>query len=273
MRSFTKIFMASTALCAVGFSANAADMAVKAPMAVPVEVYNWTGFYFGGHLGGGWLDSSDGIATYQRFTGAAPGVPHPLQTGIFNSNDNGFVFAGFQGGYNWQFGSVVAGIEADLSAAGPRQNRTVLLTEGPITDIATSTRGLDWFGTVRARLGYLFNPRVLAYVTGGFAYGYAHNNFNQFITGPGPVGTFGLQNFSRDSTGWTGGGGLEYMISRQWSVKGEYQYLQLGDAIASTTKIAFNPGKGGNTGVFTTQSGDTKAHTVQVGLNYHFWAP
>jgi outer membrane immunogenic protein len=271
MRSFTRILMASTALCAFGFSANAADMAVKAPpMLVPVDVYNWTGFYVGGHLGGGWLSSSDDIATYQRFTGAA-GVPHTLQTGRFNSN-NGFVFGGGQAGYNWQFGKVVAGIEADLSAAGAGTNRTLILTEGPITDTVSVSRGPDWFGTVRGRLGYLVDPRVLAYFTGGFAFGHSPNSFNQFITGPGPVGTFAVNNSNGSThTGWTVGGGLEYMITHQWSLKGEYQYIELNDATASTTTIAFNPGKGGNTGVFTTQGGDTRMQTLQVGLNYHFW--
>jgi outer membrane immunogenic protein len=269
MRIVLKTLMAGATIGALMCQANAADLPVKArPMPVPVEVYNWTGFYIGGHVGGGRSDSSDDLVTYQRFTGAAPGTPHTLQSGTFGSNNS--AFGGGQIGYNWQMASFVFGLEADISGDGTKRNASFTLTEGPITDLITNTRGLDWYGTVRGRAGYLFSPQLLAYVTGGLAYGQAHNDFNQFITGPGPVGTFVLNNGTGTHAGWTVGGGLEYMIAPQWSVKGEYQYIDLNNGTFNSTTIAFTPGQ---RGVFNTTGADTRVHTFQVGVNYHFGGP
>ena len=275
MQRQTKLLLCCTAICGVSFSASAADLPLKAPP-VPVEVYAWSGFYVGGHVGGAWLNDTDANASFQQFFGPVlPGTPQPVQTGTFGNTDGRFVFGGAQAGYNWQFGNFVAGIEADLSGSGSgsRQNRTLNLTDGISTDVVTNTRAMDWFGTVRGRIGYLFVPRLLGYVTGGFAYGHTQNDVNQLITVPFPGGPYVLNSSGRTATGWTAGTGIEYMITRQWSLKGEYQYINLNDGLATTNTIQFNPGKGIAQGVFTTQSNDTKAHTVQVGLNYHFWAP
>jgi outer membrane immunogenic protein len=273
MNRLNRILMGCVAAGALSCSANAADLPVKAqPMPVPIEVYNWTGFYVGGHIGGGWSDDSDDPVNFQRFTGAPPGTPHPLQSGTFGGN-NSFAFGGGQIGYNWQAGKFVYGLEADISGAGSRRSASLTLAEGPITDVISNSSGPDWFGTVRGRAGYLFSPRALGYVTGGLAYGHANNDFTQVITGPGPVGTFVLNNGTGTHAGWTVGAGLEYMIAPQWSVKGEYQYIDLDNGTFNTTTIHFNPGRGGNTGVFNTTGADTRVHTLQVGLNYHFGGP
>jgi outer membrane immunogenic protein len=260
-----ELLLTCTAICGVSFSASAADLPLKS-RPVPVEVYTWSGFYVGGHVGGAWLNDTDATATSQL-----SGAPPTTQTGTFANSDHGFLFGGAQAGYNWQFGNFVAGVEADISISGLKQNQTLTLTDGAITDVVTSTRAMDWFGTVRGRIGYLFVPRLLGYLTGGFAYGRTHNDVNQLIAAPFSGGPFVLNSFGRRATGWTAGAGIEYMITRQWSLKGEYQYIDLNDGSATTNTIEFFGGKAH--GVFTTQSSDTKAHTVQVGLNYHFWAP
>jgi outer membrane immunogenic protein len=221
-------------------------------------------------MGGEWAADPKSTVSYQRFTGS-PGVPHTPQVTALNSVPSGF--GGAQFGYNWQLQqSWVVGLEADISFSGDSKNLGVVLAEGPITDTVTSTRGLDWFGTVRGRVGYLFTPAVLTYATGGLAYGHTRNDFTQAITGPGPVGAFTLANTSPSvRTGWTAGGGIEYAIDPKWSVKLEYDYLAFKDGVSSTNVIAFNPGKGGNQGVFSVHAANNSSNTVQVGFNYHFW--
>jgi outer membrane immunogenic protein len=266
-----KSLLGGVSFAALSCSAFAADMAVKAPPVAAPPPYSWTGAYFGLHMGVDWANDPDSTVSFQRFTGAPPGVPHPLQSTALNSVPS--AFAGAQIGYNWQLQqSWVVGLEADVSFSGDSRNLGVVLAEGPITDTVTSTRGLDWFGTLRGRVGYLFTPAVLTYATGGLAYGRTRNNFTQSITGPGPVGAFTLTNTAPSvSTGWTVGGGIEYAIDPKWSIKLEYDYLAFKDGVSATNIIAFTPGKGGNTGVFGVHAANNSDNTVQVGFNYHFW--
>jgi len=144
---------------------------------------------------------------------------------------------------------------------------------------------MDWFGTVRGRVGYLLFPSLLAYGTGGLVYGHTRNDFTQIIVGPlgndgggggpGPLSTVVKGISTRAvSTGWTAGGGFEWALDRKWSVKLEYDYLHFDDAVASSTTILFCSGckpPRQQSGSFNVQSGDNSAHTVQIGLNYHFW--
>ena len=173
-------------------SAAAADlparMYAKAPVADPVDT--WTGFYVGGHVGGLWTSSA---ATWTP-------LPSPVDFGVNTiSGDTGRAsFAGgVQAGYNWQFApNWVGGIEADWS--GTKANRsfnqvwtnfgTTTQNLGSFTTMSTS---LNWVASVRARLGYLITPNLLAYGTGGAAWGnvdYAANNFNG-DNGPHPYRT------------------------------------------------------------------------------------
>ena len=266
-----KGLLGGVSFAALSCPAFAADMPVKAPPMTAPPPYSWTGAYFGIHAGGGWFEDPDSTVSFQRFTGAPPGVPHPLQSARFNSTS--FPFGGVQIGYNWQLQQRwVVGLETDISAAQRNGGGAVILAEGPITDMVNSSRGLDWFGTLRGRVGFLVDPRILTYATGGLAYGDARNNFTQSITGPGPVGAFALANTAPStSTGWAAGGGIEVALDAKWSAKVEYDYLAFKDGVSSINTIQFTPGKGGNMGVFNVQSANNGAHTIQIGLNYHFW--
>lgn len=265
---FVKSLLGGVSVAALSCSAFAADMAVKAPPPMAAApAFSWTGAYFGIHAGGYWADDPDGSVSFQRFTGnPLPGTPHPFQSTTLNSEWGGFV--GGQLGYNWQLQqSWVVGLETDFSFASSTKNPGVTLAEGPITDMVTSTRGLDWFGTVRGRVGYLYTPQVLAYATGGLVYGHTRNDFSQSIVWAGIAPTL-TNTAPSTSTGWTAGGGIEYAIDQKWSVKIEYDYLAFNDGISSTTLIAPN---GGQRGPFTVQGSNNSSQTVQVGFNYHFW--
>src|SRR5258708_36714229 len=80
---------------------------------------------------------------------------------------------GGQAGYNWQipnsfFGALVLGVEADIQGTGMRDNFSCLIGCLPLQNLNYNQK-LDWFGTVRGRVGIATGP-VLSYVTGGCAH-------------------------------------------------------------------------------------------------------
>ncbi len=229
-------------------TANAADIyrreAVGGYKDGPVYVANtWTGFYIGGNGGYAFNANDD----QYRYSNAPQGT-----FGGLNSEGG---FGGGQIGYN--FGSslfgpqFVFGIEADFQGSD-------------ISDNGTSSAGrafrsnIDWFGTVRGRLGYAFD-RTLVYATGGFAYA----DINKSAVISLPVNT----NFRYDdtATGYTVGGGVETKVSPNWSLKVEYQYINLGENNLKNTVTGANlaADRGG-------PGGEDAFHTVRAGINYHF---
>jgi outer membrane immunogenic protein len=159
--------------------ANAADMAVKSPFAArPVILSDWAGFYIGINGGGGW-----GTTTFD-------GSPQS------NGKPSGGLFGG-HAGYNWQHGSVVAGLEADIDGADIKQT------------VAGRPQGLsektDELATARARLGYAIIPGLLAYGTAGAAWGHSQ-----------------IANAGASQLGWAAGAGLEYKVWGNIIARAEY---------------------------------------------------
>ncbi|WP_410823029.1 outer membrane protein [Methylobacterium oryzisoli] len=214
MKKLLSAFAISTALTG---AAAAADLPrrVAPPLIAPIPVFTWTGFYAGFNAGYGFDARNDNgpqiVATRNPLVVTAPGGVQGV--GIFAFRDRateGFVGGG-QIGYNYQFtpgAGFVVGIEADaqyVDFGRDRNNFAAFFTPGatlvPGTRVfnPSGLSGLDFFGTVRGRLGYAFD-RVLFYGTGGFAYG----------SGGGT--NFGLPNNDDFRTGWTAGGGIEYAL-------------------------------------------------------------
>ncbi len=221
-------------------SANAADI-YQAPAGGGykdsyVPVASWTGFYVGVNGGYGWSESSDQLAWTE-----AP---------AFYGLDPKGGFGGGQIGYNWQgfyHPNFVFGVEADfqggdLSASG---------TDG----IFNYSSNLDWFGTVRARLGYALD-RTLIYATGGFAYGGVTNDVSNGVAAT-------HYRFDDTATGYVVGGGVEYKLTPAWSLKAEYQYINLGK------NDPVNPAGAKFSNLPTTTLDDDAYHTIRLGLNYH----
>ncbi len=235
MRCFALAWLVS--LGAAG-GANAADL-YRAPPAPPPVSYappivtnTWTGFYAGINGGYGWGSGGDTIAFSDGSDQWARALP---QGG----------FGGGQAGYNYQTGSFVFGVETDFQGAGMSNSVTGTSVNG--ADI-TSQQNIDWFGTARGRLGLAFG-NTLVYGTGGFAYG----NVNQRTNYSGDV-------FASNTTqtGYAVGGGIEYKFTPAWSLKAEYQYIDLG-----SEKLTDSLGN-------TTGPLDTNFQTARVGLNYRF---
>jgi len=190
------VFGLAVAIFGMAASALAADMAVKAPAPVVNPPLNWTGFYVGGNAGGAWATTSDSNAFFAATTG--------------NFHISGGIIGG-QVGYNWQPSAWVFGIESDFDGSDVKGSTSAGLCTGVVCTIENT-----WVGTTRGRIGYSWGS-WLPYVTGGVAYGNVHI---QDSAGAVHGGT--------DHTGWTGGGGIEYAFSSNWSVKAEYLYIDLG---------------------------------------------
>jgi len=226
--------------------AQAADLTYEpAPVVVAPEVFNWTGFYIGVHggIGGGNVDSQ-----FRYYEAEVPGDG-------FNFSDNAFgAFGGVQAGYNWQFNTNwVVGVETDFAASGINAKHDQYDTVFD-ENLSLETK-IDWFGTIRGRLGYAWD-NVLFYGTGGAAYGKVK------VSGSYNDGDFG-SSFSDSDTnwGWTAGAGVEYGITKNITLKAEYLYVDLGSVSADAAEV-FDGG-----GEFKS---DVAFHTLKAGLNYKF---
>lgn len=217
----------------------AADLPLKAHAAK--TVYDWTGFYVGGHVGYG--DASFGPGTY----------PLPEQGQILPHSATGFT-GGYQLGYNRQLANrVVLGIEADSTFTSPTDGPALAQVPAPYHTT------IDYVGTVRGRIGYAFD-RFMPYVTGGFAWGHTRINVND---GDGVTSLFPVGHYQ---AGWTAGFGLEYAVSGNWTAKAEYEYVDLSRKTYDLSGFGL-----GSVNV------DPRVHLFKLGLNYQFgdtpWMP
>jgi outer membrane immunogenic protein len=259
-----KLFLATTAVMALAAgSASAADLARPVYKAAPLPppVFSWTGIYIGGH-GGCAYDRKN--YTPGPFTDADPG---DVGTSFgADTAHGGGCYGGGQIGFNYQVASWVWGVEADASWGQLKSKTTFNEVEpGEVEALAFFDQKLTSFGTVRARLGYTSNwgaTPVLWYVTGGWAW--ARNRLTTTDSGTAFVTTD-----TQNHNGWTVGTGLEFALGSNWSFKGEYLYMDLGNKNYAT----FFTDDGALPGASTTNI-NLKLHTVRVGLNYRFgWGP
>jgi outer membrane immunogenic protein len=197
-------------------SALAADMPVKArPLPpAPAVVYNWTGCYIGGNVGGGWsrIRQSDVGKV------SPPAVLNPAFD-FGSAEDSGFIGGG-QIGCDYQFqGNWVVGVQGKFDF-GDIDSAHAL----PAFPTFTSSDRVKNMFTVTGRLGYLVTPALLAYVRGGGAWA----RTSSFINATTPVAFLSESAVDIDRSGWTVGGGLEWMFAPGWSMFGEYNHLDFG---------------------------------------------
>ena len=260
-------------------SALAADLPLKAPPP-PVAVFSWTGFYVGLNAGGAWTRSEatttascapvPGFLTYfcsPTIALANAGAVSAAGTGTISGS--GFTGGG-QVGYNWQNGSAVLGIELDVEAFNIRGSRQasnifpVPVTLANNTFTITSSVATDWLFTARGRVGWAFD-NLLVYATGGLAVTELRAT-HTYLDNSVPPGA-GAWSGSQTKLGWTAGGGLEWALSRNWSVKAEYLYVNFGSVDAAGTIV--NPTPPGYANAIST-SVDLTAHIARAGVNFRF---
>jgi outer membrane immunogenic protein len=192
-----RLLLSTAAVLALAAPAAAADLPsrayTKAPAyTAPALVYNWTGFYIGGHLGGGFGGSNSIEGTGGRFLG------------------------GLEGGADYQFApNWAVGAEAQYSWLGGNNNSRLF----PGGNLVTTNN--NQLGSVTGRVGYTWGPGLL-YAKGGYAW---KDNDNTRVTNAGAPQGFAANG---NRNGYTVGGGLEYMFAPSWSAKVEYQYYNFG---------------------------------------------
>lgn len=208
-----------------------------APVDEPPAVYDWSGVYLGALAGYGWSDNHYGH-TSDDFTQ------------VVDFSGNGFL-GGLTLGANFQRGSWVYGVEADISYADV-DGSALILPEGMPCAIEGCTSNIDWFGTGRVRLGYAFD-RFLPFVTGGAAFAR--------LKGTADTGSCNWADCSYSDTefGWTLGAGMEFGITEQISLKADYLHVGFG----KPDFIDHHPW--GRAFV-----DDISLDTVRIGLNYRF---
>jgi outer membrane immunogenic protein len=280
-----KIVSAGIGLLALTGAAAAADLPTKAPVykapPVIVDPWTWTGVYVGINAGYSWGRSDTHVDYFNSVTGL-PIVPPAGSITDVKFNLNGGI-AGAQIGGNWQNGIWVIGGEADIQWSGQKGSAlfncaAVAVLAGPCLPgftflppgLGGATLALDqklqWFGTVRARLGVTPAPTVLLYVTGGLAYGEIETSgvLNTTTIALVPVSTAFSQ--SNTKAGWTVGGGIEGRLSGNWTGKIEYLYMDLG----TVSGTVIPPGGGALGLVAANWSSRITDNIVRVGLNYKF---
>jgi outer membrane immunogenic protein len=258
------------------------------PVLIPAPL--WTGFYIGGNVGGEWRAGGNkdqvGLFTFPPVPGTIPGTTTPVALTRRSSSNGGGVIGGVQFGYNWQnlgwFGpNWVLGLEVDIDGFGSgSRNRTSTAINPATGDIATIRRnvsGSGVFGDVTGRIGYAWGSALL-YGKGGFAWTTnPFSNVNETLTdSTGDIlSVFSDRNNTGGAlTGFTVGGGLEYMLNPHWTVKVEYLYYDFGrvnETCCVDGALATVPG----TAVEVPANNfrfreDLAFHTVKVGFNYIF---
>jgi outer membrane immunogenic protein len=246
-------FLAGVALAAMmAGSAFAADMPLKAA-AAPVGLYDWSGMYLGGVVGGAWgtNDISDpGLG----IVGTALGVP-VIQT----VNPSGFI-GGIEGGSRYQFAKLVVGWEADITWGNLNGTDATSFTSpiGPISrSITTDTR---WVATATSTVGIAHNNWLL-YGKAGVAYENVSYTDNWTVGGASLFSGTG----SNSRTGWTVGTGIEWAAWQNWSVKVEYDYLDFG-----TKNVPLSGTLAGAVGFAPGIQDSNHINQVKAGLNYRF---
>jgi len=199
------LILAAVAAALIPAGALAADFPYASPEQsyVPADVPSWTGFYAGAHVGYGFGDVDDADA-------------------------DGFL-GGLQAGFDWQMEQLVVGVEGDVAYTGMGY------------DGIADGFDVDWFGTVRGRIGYAFD-RFMVFGTGGLAWA----NAEYETAGGSDEATY---------VGWTAGAGVEAMITDTISAKADYLYSSFGEEdfpAATGDELEFD------------------MHAVRLGVNYRF---
>lgn len=249
----------------------------------PPPAHIWTGFYAGVHAGGAW--SADTSAALS----GDPNVGQPCIDGVLNCfsqqlipssldpDPSGFI-GGVQFGHNWQKGKVVIGLEIDISYSDldVGDSATLLFRGGPSDPFQTTLdTDIEWFSTLRGRVGFLPHDGWMIFATGGLAFGETKQSltwangtdtifvFSDLICNPFTTCLAGSN--SETSVGWTGGGGFEFAVSDKVTLNGEYLYVDLGSSTVTARPTPAATATGDP--VFLRAKVENTLNVIRVGLN------
>lgn len=282
-KSFRSALAAVLVSCVLAPPSFAADPSKGGKWDGPISS-NWGGIYIGIYAARAWGDLD-----LRTDTGAVTGSSYfqfPENTASVNQAGSGALspdtgLAGVQIGINTQKGGWVFGLEADYGAFNLGVSRGAAgvpypaLGSIPFKYSVRAEMETDWLATARARVGWAFQPGLLLYATGGLAV--TNIRVSNSFSDDAPEQGVGGSSSNELKAGWTLGGGAEWALARNWSLKAEYLYLNFGSASASSS-INCGPAVAAACAAFVppvtpnpfSTSADLAAHIARVGLNYKF---
>ena len=253
----TSLLLAAACIAGSTQLSYGADLPVKAAPLAPVAVYNWTGFYVGGQVGGAWASTTQtNIDATSAF----------LAGTVLNSTTPSGFLGGVYGGYNYQFNQMLVGIDGDYS--------WLSMSGGGATDFSntgvaggrtvTQSTKVTWLATVTGRLGYVINNDWMVFGKGGWAWAHWEGSSTTINSTTLAVTSNGTTASTRD--GWTLGTGAEWAFAAHWSAKLEYDYIHFNTANYNGTDVAVP------SGAITTpaRSATSYMNIVKVGVAYRF---
>jgi opacity protein-like surface antigen len=301
MKKYVLALLCGSALIS---AASAADFGSASMFSAPAAAASWTGLYGGLNVGYGFGAGGRTDGGQTSYANNSPTAVFPFDTETHGtggpawntSADPRGVNGGLQFGYNYRLSPwLVAGLETDFQGGalsdGTSATNTTAITltpfpaSGPnlwpLTGNASATQNVDWYGTLRGRLGVTsFNQSLLVYGTGGLAYGQVRQDFSysgaflpDAALGFGGSHWTGSASSTDTNIGWALGAGFEWAPESMpdWSFKAEYLYVDLGSTTVNLSAAAFrnSDGEGFRT-VTASNTMDARFQTVRVGFNYHF---
>jgi outer membrane immunogenic protein len=273
--------------CALLFALGTIEGAAAADVLMPLKVppmpaaFNWTGCYLGGYLGGAGQNGNTvftdlGNTNFPSYSGGVSAArligPH-----AWNVDLGGSVIGGGTIGCNWQpsGSSFVFGVEGEggyMHLSGQAFDPNTLLGTQTVLDVLGSAKVGDWYGMMTARLGYAWG-NVLLYAKGGVAFVSNRASVTDACNAAGCgnwlIATLGSSSASANGTV---GGGLEWAFAQNWSIKGEYMFIGMGNSadIVSCGTATAPSGANVGGGPFCFNHSFAGIHTGKVGLNYRF---
>jgi opacity protein-like surface antigen len=245
---FVLQFSLAASALSFGFSQAASAQNIFPGTATQARsVYDWSGYYAGGHFGYGWRPTHSSVRVNVVSGSSLPAWSHTAEGWL----------GGLQIGRNYLLGPhVLVGVEADISFSNIFDNLYPPFQTPP--NAARVERSVRWFGTARGRLGWI-NNNILIYGTGGLAEINWSLKRTQLVTTvnaatPGTIESTSFWNF-----GWTVGGGVEAAVNQRWTIKAEYLYLQSFNDTTWTWPLAQ---------IMATR--DLRLHVARIGMNYRF---
>jgi outer membrane immunogenic protein len=246
------VVAASTAATA----AFAADLPMPGPAPVAPAyrpaIYDWSGIYVGGLVGGGMMND-----TFTQTTSTAL-----LNAGSATKTNPWAVIGGPEAGFNVEFAPIVIGVEGTWTASylSGTQVTPSLLPTISVNDTSAS----HWYATATGRIGYAAND-ILFYAKGGAAW-MRVTYTEQTAAG----GIMAMQSINDTRSGFTVGGGFEYGLNENLSLKVEYDFFDFGTKTYNFNNLSYTPVGGAITPVALPASVKSVTNMLTLGVNYRF---
>jgi outer membrane immunogenic protein len=255
-RHMNRVLGATVGLIALSaLPAMAADLPMKAPPIAPMmaPAFSWNGCYLGGHVGAAWTNKDVTATDVNAYNGSVHGWSYKLDSNIIGGGTLGC---------NYQIGQFVLGVEGEGGYMSLRGSAVDPLSPFVPPDTVSTTRIGDWYAMATGRAGFAWD-RALIYLKGGAAFVNTRVSVVDSVLQPVVGNTITATNEQVRAT-WTVGGGLEYALGGNWTVKGEYMFIGLNHTESACGIATIGAGR------FCWNHDVPGIHTAKLGINYLF---